>query len=761
MLYSELIPNEKKIKHQSRKRGFIGNLDVNEVVKPIKLNYWYLNKLYNQFVSADLKVDQIFAHVPGENPDKKIGINFLSFFPDLNLVSYGANFESMDGEFVPFLMSKEYFEHLESQFSDFVSKIKTEVFDKSDFFATYSVSFTKNHELTVDERYIRFFILFIIYATFNQDIKLFNNNVNKALINFLKYITPIKQQILTYLPTSERRTILNMFQIQTFTTSGKTRDVGLGDIFADASFKVTPVDQAETYRIELNAAENVSKLVYNKVCPFFPLTIRVYYSKYLFSNPNVVTKLKNTDIYEQKLHEIKLLRQRHFVEEEEKPEHDKPQISILSPSKFKTKRRTMTKSKSSSGESSDDEDLGNLYEIQAMGLLKRLEMLTERQIFNKDRSVVMIMENAGFPLYDLPIRIGNFQRLSDRAPADSSMFPANILKANPNAKIATTTLDRMMLIYVDFEAFLFKIIWSLLCLNIKLGVYHNDLHLNNLLINARSHFFYSDEISENLKDVYSKQIQKHGMEEIDRKFKGYLHASIIQNIAKKRRTAFVFGDEVTYSLPTSKTDPVIIDFSRVVSKDDKYDLIHEAMMFLEAESEELTKDVSLEYKLAYAADHFNAEFFETTCGIDLYNTLGFIEDHLFSDESFNKYFIEVLKLNPWVQTEEMGEIKQLDKSLRKLFDEMHEFVLHVHEFIVERMVEQYTILSEAIIDPKSVKKIVRTWNINQQILEQFYTKYVVDTKNETYSDYYVLDPLEDLILNDLDEFVNENVIIKQ
>ena len=406
--------------------------------------------------------------------DKKIVlITYLLDNNDIKYIIKGVNYESADGEFRPSFSTYDSFKLFETYYDININIFYKTLLD-SNFFSKIKIFYEDKESLNIQD-FTRSSIVIL-----QESLSLLGygsktiNNLNIHFKNFLlENIELISFLLLECIEINNNYLDFLVDFILDYTSE----NIDLCKTNHRLIAKIIPSTKAESYIRELNISFNVSNLKYNNVTDCVPITYSFLKLKnYTFSNINILKF-----IYKSKI--------------------------ILDTNLYKNTFSYY---------------LDNILDNMDFNIISRLNQL-QKDVYLKDNEILLIMEYVGDNLSSLPNyykKIHYDEKLIITDNKNISKYDDKLLQLILKKLLNFTNKDfnikdLLHNTYIKkFDNVLFEIIYTLLCLNKKINLIHNDLHLNNITYRIDVPLYYTtfNELSE-IEKILDEYIKLHNIKE--------------------------------------------------------------------------------------------------------------------------------------------------------------------------------------------------------------------------------------------------------
>lgn len=457
-LYFKCIKNETLFNHIINNSLYLSIPFLN-YMKYYKLN----NYLLNQHDESIFSTKSIYII------HETTRVNLITFLynenEEIKYVIYGVSLESMDGEYRPNFTSYKSYESTENELHEFIDLAYDHSL-KISFFKDISLFHEDSSALT-NKQYVR--ALLVILCEFLKLIRgHLDGNVNKTFLSFLSNKTEQLYDIIynIIIPTNEidKHSKLIFHFILAFEHEITRKGTSELPRYNTNRFqprlkfyyrlvsKTIPNSKMHSALREIMITYNVSKLKINNITNGVPISYGNYQIKnYEFNNKNIIQSLKKSEI----MKGMNLYNNLY--------KHYSDDITNFT--------------------SSNTHDARDTHIFNVLGELNNIK----KQEFNKDYNMVMILEFLGKTMGDFPRILESFNKIAAitadnlKTKHDTIMF---ILTGS--GEVNTLKFNEYMhyIFQCEFDMMLFNLIFTLLALNKKMNLIHNDLHLNNITIQS-------------------------------------------------------------------------------------------------------------------------------------------------------------------------------------------------------------------------------------------------------------------------------------
>lgn len=548
--------------------------------------------------------------------EKRVNLmTYLYINDEIKFVIYGISLDSMDGEYRPNFTSYKTYTDTETELNDFINRIY-EISISYKFFDDISLHYDNNEEKITNKHYIR-----CLLVVFNEYIKLIkgqlDTHINTTFMNFLMKKREILSKIgydMIVKYSNDNESLLSLF-IKKF--EHEKTNKGSSDLpkyntdrflpklmfYYRLVSKTIPNNKINSAIKEIAISYNVSKLKLNNISMNIPITYQnLYLKNFDFNNPNIIDLLKKSEI----MNNINLYENLYRLYNNDINEFI----------------------------------MNNTNNIETIDILNQLNNINKNNITNNN-NMVIILEYVGKTMGDFPYilnKLNNIFSLTEESIKTNEDYIAFTLKGGKQydtLSIKNPLKFNEYLQYIfqnDFNVMLFNFIYTLLSLNKRLKLIHNDLHLNNITIQSMefsaSEYTVSNQDREKImidnnidpNDIKQRLKLQHDINNI------YKNIYSLSDKNKLNNT-FIVNNHV-YNLS-------IIDFSRSILCDDfeifdMLDLIDEIFPFIK-------KDKKLYLKLTNVINDKKKyiEIFKIMSGIDIYTSFTNLYNMFTEEKKYN------------------------------------------------------------------------------------------------------------------------------
>ena len=401
---------------------------------------------------------------------------------ETNTVKYvikGVNYESMDGEYRPSFTTYDALKTFESKNFIYFQAFYTELV-KHNFFNEIKVFYDDKESTTTQDYNRAASIILVEYTNYMRlgydSLNSLNKHFTSFLLSYERVISNILIDNLNKYPDKYREYILNVIG-DFLNQNGKIKNMSKLNVEFSSKInfqyfksrfrlvsKVIPINISETFIRELQISSSVSQLKLNNVTNCVPLLFSFLNLKdYKYSNINILKNINNTEV----LHNLHKKTYDHYFDGEDMDDHINDSYDLISK-------------------------------------IKQLQKVD--YVNNKD--ILLIMEYVGRPLGSLPydykkiIKDGHILEKKDVEKNKMEQLYEKIMKVKNTVPVPLQSFYYN--VYTEnFNWVLFEVVYTLLCLNKRLKLIHNDLHLNNITYIISLPYNYT--VFSNREEIYKKK----------------------------------------------------------------------------------------------------------------------------------------------------------------------------------------------------------------------------------------------------------------